>query len=377
MPITEDDAMSDDEQIFHVSNSMELFGRLITNHPEFWRKVGNLETKLLTDQLENSELKSPVYVTGLARSGSTILLETLAQIRGVISHRYKDFPPVYTPYWWNWFMKQAGAGAIKPQERAHRDGIMVTPDSPEAIEEVIWMGAFKHLHNPAVSNALSAEAADPEFDRFYREHLKKLLLSRGGNRYLSKGNYLVTRLQYILNMLPDARFVIPVRHPFGHIASLMKQHDLFSRGQQHNLRAREHLKRVGHLEFGLDRTPINTGDNSTTQSILNLWNSGEEVRGWARYWNQIYEFLANEITENPLVGNASKIIRFEDLCATPADTIMAVLTHCNYPADPDFISSTAAGIHAPSYYKSTFTAQDEAIILEETESAREKLGYSN
>ena len=40
MPITEDDAMSDDEQIFHVSNSMELFGRLITNHPEFWRKVG-------------------------------------------------------------------------------------------------------------------------------------------------------------------------------------------------------------------------------------------------------------------------------------------------------------------------------------------------
>ena len=83
------------------------------------------------------------------------------------------------------------------------------------------------------------------------------------------------------------------------------------------------------------------------------------------------------MTENPLVGNASKIIRFEDLCATPADTIRAVLTHCNYPADPDFISSTAAGIHAPSYYKSTFTAQDEAIILEETESAREKLGYSN
>lgn len=369
--------MSDDEQIFHVSNSMELFGRLITNHPEFWRKVGNLETKLLTDQLENSELKSPVYVTGLARSGSTILLETLAQIPGVISHRYKDFPPVYTPYWWNWFMNQAGAHADKPQERAHRDGIMVTPDSPEAIEEVIWMGAFKQLHNPAVSNALSAEAADPEFDRFYREHLKKLLLSRGGNRYLSKGNYLVTRLRYILNMLPDARFVIPVRHPVGHIASLMKQHDLFSRGQKHNLRAREHLKRVGHLEFGLDRTPINTGDNSTTQSILNLWDSGEEVRGWARYWNQIYEFLANEITESPQVGTASKVIRFEDLCATPADAIQSMLTHCNYPADPDFISSVAAGIHAPSYYKSAFTAQDEAIILEETESAREKLGYTN
>jgi hypothetical protein len=369
--------MSADEQIFHVSNSMELFGRLIANHPEFWRKVGNLETRLLADQLENSELKSPVYVTGLARSGSTILLETLAQIPGVISHRYKDFPPVYTPYWWNWFMNKAGTGAGKPQERAHRDGIMVTPDSPEAIEEVIWMGAFNHLHNPAVSNALTAESANAEFDRFYQEHLKKLLLSRGGSRYLSKGNYLVTRLQYILNMLPDARFVIPVRHPFGHIASLMKQHDLFSRGQQNNLRAREHLKRVGHLEFGLDREPINTGDNSTTQSILKLWDSGEEVRGWARYWNQVYGFLVDQMMENPLVGNASKIIRFEDLCATPADTIRAMLSHCDYPADTDFISSVAAGIHAPSYYKSKFTAQDEAIILEETSSAREKLGYTS
>ena len=367
--------MSNDDQIFHVSNSMDFFGRLIAKYPRFWRSAGNLETKFLSEELGKVQLESPVYVTGLARSGSTILLETLAQIPDVASHRYKDFPPVYTPYWWNWFMAQAGADSSKPQERAHRDGIMVTPDSPEAMEEVIWMGAFEHLHDPSVSNVLNAADCDPVFDQFYKEHLAKLLLIRQGNKYLSKGNYLISRLDYIQNMLPDARFIIPVRHPLGHIASLMKQHELFKRGQSGNKRARDHLKRVGHLEFGLDRSPINTGDPALTQSILTLWNNGEEVRGWARYWNQIYTFLGNEVGTKPKLKEASHLIRFEDLCDRPAEIITAMLDHCGYPQDPVFIKSVAATIHAPTYYKSKFTQVEEAIILEETAEARAIIGY--
>jgi hypothetical protein len=367
--------MSSDEEIFHVSNSMDFFGRLIANYPAFWRKLGNLETSVLADELTSVNLENPVYVTGLARSGSTILLETLAQIPGVVSHRYKDFPPIYTPYWWNWFMRQAGASSGKPQERAHKDGIMVTPDSPEAMEEVLWMGAFGHLHNPAVSNVLTEADANSTFDKFYCEHLSKVLLARHGERYLSKGNYLVTRLRYILQVLPDARFVIPVRHPVSHIASLMKQHELFSRGQTNNPRAREHLKRVGHLEFGLDRRPINTGNSSVTESILQLWENGEEVRGWARYWNQIYGFVAEQIAGNPNLNQAAQIIRFEDLCAEPDKVISDMLQHCRYEAPAGFVAEVAAGIHAPTYYSSKFTAEEDAIILEETAAARAKLGY--
>jgi len=367
---------NDDDQIFHVSNSMEFWGRQIANHPAFWRKVGDFETKALGDELNKVTVDKPVYVCGLARSGSTILLETLAKIPGVVSHRYKDFPPVYTPYWWNWFMNQAGADSAKPMERAHRDGIMVTPDSPEAMEEVIWMGAFDHLHDPSVSNVLSDDDRNPVFDKFYIEHLKKLLLARKGKRYLSKGNYLVSRMRYVRGILPDARFVIPVRHPFGHIASLMKQHDLFSRGQAANTRAREHLKRVGHLEFGLDRVPINVGENDAANSIVQLWNDGEEVRGWARYWNQIYSYVADELNDAAL-KDAALLVRFEDLCNQPADIIGNMITHCDYQVEQSFIDEVAAGIHAPTYYKSKFTPEDEQIILEETAEARSKLGYND
>ncbi len=366
--------MSDEQPVFHVSGAMAFFGRLIADYPAFWRRLGNLETKALEDDLQNMPLDKPIYVAGLARSGSTILLETLAKVPGVVSHRYKDFPPVYTPYWWNWFMQTAGSGNAEPQERAHRDGIMVTPDSPEAMEEVLWMGSFAHLHDPQHSNILTAANADPDFDRFYKEHIQKLLLARNGSRYLSKGNYLVTRLEYLNHMLPDARFIIPVRHPFGHIASLMKQHALFIRGQSNNDRAREHLKRVGHLEFGLDRTPINTGDNDLTNSIIELWQHGEEVRGWARYWNQVYLYLAEQL-ERPALAEAALTIRYEDLCDAPADTISRMLAHCDYDMGEQFIAEQSQGIRAPSYYRSKFTAEEEDIILEETAGARARFGY--
>src|SRR5690606_10191757 len=149
----------------------------------------------------------PVYIAGLARSGSTILLELLSRHPHLATHRYQDFPPLFTPWSWNWFLERAGGKAQAPVERAHGDGIAVTPQSPEAFEEVLWMAFFPHLHDPAVSAALEAHTSNPAFERFYREHLQKLLLLRGAPRYLSKANYNVTRLPYLLKLFPDARFI--------------------------------------------------------------------------------------------------------------------------------------------------------------------------
>ena len=63
----------------------------------------------------------------------------LARHRDVATHRYRDFPPVMTPIFWNKaFGRTYGKDAV-PVERSHKDRIMVTPDSPEALEEVLWM----------------------------------------------------------------------------------------------------------------------------------------------------------------------------------------------------------------------------------------------
>jgi hypothetical protein len=305
-------------------------------------------------------------VAGLARSGSTILLETLAQVPGVVSHRYKDFPMVYTPYWWNWFMSQAGANTAKPKERAHRDGIMVTLDSPEAMEEPLWMSFFPQAHDPSQSNVIHAGDTDNGFAEFYTAHIKKLLAVHQGDRYLAKANYQITRLEYLLSLFPDARFVLPVREPAAHIASLMKQHDLFVRGQSANERARKHLRRVGHYEFGLDRAPINTGDSHATAEVMALWKNGEDVLGWARYWNQVYSYIANRLESNPQLAAASQLVVFESLCANPTGTLGSLFQHCDFDVSQEFAAQAASRIAAPTYNKWRFSDAELFSIARET-----------
>lgn len=153
------------------------------------------------------------------------------------------------------------------------------------------MAFFPRLHDPRVNAVLDAHTANAEFEAFYRDHLRKLLLVRGGQRYLSKCNYNVTRLEYLLRLFADARFVIPVRDPVWQIASLMKQHALFCEGTQRNPRALSHLRRISHYEFGQDRRPINAADDEAVQEIIELWARGAEVEGWACYWKHIHAYL--------------------------------------------------------------------------------------
>src|SRR5918996_1406141 len=217
---------------FEVARWVDVLGGFINRRRRLWIALGNLETRFLADELSATEIAQPIYVAGVARAGSTILLESLAQHQELVTHRYRDYPPVFTPYWWNRFLERVPQHKAAPAERTHKDGIAITPDSPEAFEEVIWMAFFPELHDPSQSEVLSGATSRPEFEAFYRDHLRKLVRVRSGRRYLSKGNYNVTRLEYLLKLFPEARFVIPVREPVWHIASLMKQHALFCAGER-------------------------------------------------------------------------------------------------------------------------------------------------
>ena len=303
---------------FEVTPWIDALGGFIARHRGLWTRIGNLESRLLADELSEVRIRQPIYVAGLARSGSTILLELLARHPDVVSHRYRDYPPVFTPYMWNRLLERTPQRQVEPAERSHKDGIKVTPDSPEALEEVLWMAFFPQLHDPAHSAVLDRQTRNPAFESFYRDHIRKLLRVRGGRRYLAKGNYNVTRLDYLLELFPDARFVIPVRDPRWHIASLIKQHALFCAGGEHNPAAVRHLQRVGHFEFGLDRRPVNAGDPATIEQILACWQQGREVEGWARYWSHVYGHVADRLEASPELRDAALIVRYEDLCRDAA-----------------------------------------------------------
>lgn len=334
-----------------------------------------MESRLLADRLATVSIEKPIYIAGLARSGTTILLELLNRHPQLVSHRYRDFPPILTPWLWNWFVERASTREQTPQERAHGDGIRITPDSPEAFEEVIWMTFFPNLHDPDTCSVLTAEVSNPEFEKFYRDHISKLLLIRRGNRYLSKANYNVQRLAYLLKLFPDARFILPVRDPNWHIASLMRQHTRFCREHQRDIRLQQHMSRAGHFEFGLDRRPVNNGNTAVTRKIRTYWSSEQEIDGWALYWRDVYGYVADLLTRDPAIRQATLVIDYQRLCNQPRQMTEAVVDHCDLPT-PDNIKplqTAAADIWHPAYYRPSFSAAQMARIEAITRPVKDQL----
>jgi Sulfotransferase family len=360
---------------FEVARWVDALGGFISRHRSLWTRLGNLETTLVGDTLEGVAIDRPIYVSGLARSGTTILLEMLARHGDTVTHRYRDYPPVFTPYWWNRVLDFTPQQKAEPVERTHKDGIRITPDSPEALEEVLWMAFFPGLHDPRQNAALDGRTSHPAFEGFYRDHIRKLLKVRGGSRYLAKGNYNVTRLEYLLTLFPDARFVVPVREPGWHIASLMKQHALFCEGGRRRPESVRHLQRVGHYEFGLDRRPVNAGDPAAVEQVLACWQGGAEVEGWARYWSHIYGYVADRLEASPQLRDATLVVRYEDLCRERQATLRGVLEHCRLAAGDDALAELASELHSPTYYQPRFTPGELAIIDRHTQDTAARFGY--
>jgi hypothetical protein len=353
---------------------LDMLGRLIDRAGGLVRRLGNLESSIHRDALDEIAIDRPIYISGLARSGSTILLETLASHADVATHRYRDFPPVMTPILWNQAFGHVYRKDVQPVERAHKDRILVTPDSPEALEEVLWMAFFGHVHDARVSNVFDRDSTRPDFEAFYRDHIRKILLVRGGSRYLSKSNYNLTRLGYLSRLFPDARFIVPVRDPRWHVASLLKQHRLFCEEERRDPRILAHMRRVGHFEFGLDRRPVNLGDD-TAASIDRLWVEGNDVRGTARLWASLYGFVLRLLAEDERLQQQTLIVRYEDLCGRPMDALHRLYEHVELSIDDKALAIHAERFTPPTYYQPEFRKEEEQVLLEETATVASVLGY--
>jgi Sulfotransferase family len=360
--------------MLEVSRLHDTLGSLVERAPGMFRALGRLEASAMADELKDVGIDRPIYVCGLARAGTTILLESLAAHPDAASHQYRDFPLVHIPVWWNWFLDRAGSKPADPVERAHKDRMLITPQSPEAMEEVIWMSFFPTIHDPAVCNVLGRGDEAPEFERFYRDHLRKLIRLRRASRYLAKGNYNVARLGLLHRMFPDACFVVAVRDPEHHVASLLKQHRLFCEAESRNRKVLAYMRRSGHFEFGLDRRPINFGNDAATRRILTAWAEGDDVKGYAIVWAATYDHISNLLEDDAALARRVVVVRYGDLCTDPAGTLRRLHRHCELGGMDDRIREQASRIAAPSYYRVDLSERDREVVASETEAVAARLG---
>jgi sulfotransferase family protein len=161
-----------------------------------------------------------------------------------------------------------------PVERVNRDRLQVTRDSSEGVEEMIWLRFFDQLHDSSRSNVLGDSTLNSDFETFFKDHIRKLLLVRGRSRYVSKNNPCVTRMRYLRRIFPDARFLLYVRNPIDHAASVLKQDRLFSDLARDDRRLVRMNKMTGFHEFGPNYVPVNVGNDAITQEICRCRDEG-------------------------------------------------------------------------------------------------------
>lgn len=358
----------------HVPTGLHFASRLVASTPGFWKALGNLESFTLAKELHGQEIIKPIFVSGVARSGSTILTEVISQHPQLACHHYSDFPMTWIPYWWNSLRKHLPLPKQEPQERAHRDRLMITSDSPEAIEEVLWMHFFAAAHKPGCSHVMGGQESHPQFEKFYRDHIRKLLLVRNRQRYVAKNNYHATRFEYLLKLFPDARFIIPIRDPVQQVASLIKQQRLFSQQNDEDSRVSRQLQLSGHYEFGPLRCPIIVSESRQAHYGRDL----DEVAWYASQWADVYGFLQKRMKENRTLARACLVIPYEEICSQTGKSLDRIFSHLDLDDEwaEKIIAAYVPKINAPDYYQPGFAAQQQELIRKLTSDIANTYSYS-
>ena len=344
----------------HVPLYLDILGKPLDKNTGALIRMGNLETKLLTYDIDDIEIEKPIFVSGLARAGSTVLLEILASHHDVASHQYRDYPFVHFHCFWS-ILRALIPAPNKKVERAHKDGLFINTKSPEALDEILWTSFFNHLHDPTKNNVLTDETQNEDFATFYRNNILKTLYGRKSKRFVSKNNYNISRFKYLLKLFPDARIILPVRKAEDHIYSLLKQNRLFREEQKDDPRSQRYTKRLGHHEFGLDFRPINTGNDDTVGTIMDHWEKEEYLQAYALYWSEIHKYLWQTLENDPALRQAVHIVRYDDLCENPANSITSLLDFCALSPDEN-TEKWAQNIKKPSYYTKDFSEEEQALI---------------
>jgi len=271
-----------------------------------------------------------VFVAGLARAGTTALMRRLHASGAFRSLTYRDMPFVLAP---NTLGRTFAASSRvdEPTERAHGDGILVSADSPEALDEVYWRTVDREGY--LFADRLAPHSPDRETLAGYVAYVRAVLAS-GGQRYLSKNNNNVLRLPALRRAFPKAAILVPFREPLAHAASLQRQHRRFVAMQGRDPFVRDYMTWLGHHEFGRDHRPFVFDAEGGARIAA---RDPDGIDHWLELWVQTYTWL--ERTAPP----GTVFVPYERLCRDPAVwRYVAALAGIDPSAGAPFVEAAVA-----------------------------------
>ena len=225
-----------------------------------------------------------VFISGMARSGTTILLNAIHETNEFATLTYQDMPFILSPNIWSKLNKNNIL--LEKQERAHGDGIKIDTSSPEAFEEIFWK---------------TFDDKDSDSYKEFMYFVQLFCLKYKKNRYLSKNNQNIKRVEYLIKNYPNSKIIIPFREPLQHSFSLFTQHKKFISLQKNDDFIRKYMSLIGHSEFGIDYIP---------QIDKNLkYSDSQNINHWLEQWYLTYKMLSQFINYPQVL-----FVCYEELC---------------------------------------------------------------
>ena len=292
----------------------KLLHRVILNSSIIKKTAFDLDC-LLNQSSKNISIGRLVYISGLARAGTTIILKTLYDSNKFASLTYQNMPLITAPQIWKKinYTKNGKSGLT---ERAHGDGLLVNQESPESFEEIFWktfsndlLVKKKYLH---INSFLEKDVCE-----IYKKFVKNILSSYSKNnkdkrRYLSKNNNIL-RIKKTQEIFPEAKIIIPFRDPVSHAGSLFAQHKKFIELQKNDSFIIDYMNWLGHFEFGLNFKPFLVNESVIPKNFEETL----QVNYWLKYWIQIHRYLIENFNEKNVI-----YLNHESLSKNPRDILL-------------------------------------------------------
>jgi hypothetical protein len=271
-----------------------------------------------------------VYVCGLARSGTTMLLRVLAEINIFKSLKYRDMPFVLAPNLWRTLTKFSNKSSIS-EERAHGDGILVDFDSPEGFEEVFW-----RTFSSRTPSSRCLDADEPSVDTLlafadYRSLVANPRMELGATngisrRYLSKNNNNLLRLD-TLCADTTATVLVVYRNPVATARSLHRQHVRFCSEHATDTFTRTYMRWLVHHEFGIDHLPFCFAVPGMDQRL-----NPKELNYWLDYWNAVYLYV---LSKTDVIFH---LVNHDTLRSEPVEMLEAIFSVIGIQADVETLA---------------------------------------
>lgn len=228
-----------------------------------------------------------VFVSGLARSGTTILLNALYESSEFSSLSYRDMPFVLAPNIWSKLsFSNKKNDAL---DRAHGDGIKISEDSPEAFEEVFWM---------------TFDESDKNTKEQFKKYVGLINHKAKTQRYLSKNNQNIKRLELISTIFPNSKILIPFRNPVQHAYSLLCQHEKFIEYSNKDAFISSYMEWTGHTEFGPNYVPVHNKELNFVDFL--------SIDHWLEQWCLTYKKLLETLKNKKNIH----FVCYEQLCSS-------------------------------------------------------------